>query len=218
MANSERDTHTSSRRAGLIRTLALDIIGPLVVYRLCREAGVPTVWSLVISGSLPAFGVLSDWLRWRTLEVVGSVVLGGIALSIVLALISDDPKVVLLEGAALTAGFGVACLGSLTRRRPLIFYFAQAFYGGRRSADGADMDADYDLYEEARSFWRVVTVVWGITYLVEAAVRVVVVLNVSTGTALTFNRTAPWVIFGVLLAWTTWWGERLRSQKPEDEA
>ena len=202
------------RRGAALRILALDVVGPLLVYRVCLAAGVPTVWSLVASGLPPGLGVFADWLRWRTLEVVGAIVLGGIAVSIALALVSDDPKVILLEGAAGTAAFGVACLVSLTRRRPLIFYFAQAFYGGKHTAAGAELDDDVERYAEARRFFRVVTVVWGVTYLVEAAVRAWVVQIVSTGTALTLNRTVPWMLSALLFAWTLWWGTRLRATRP----
>ncbi len=215
---TDRRISTVSRRAGLLRTFSLDIVGPLVVYAACREAGVSTVWALVVSGFPPAVGVLIDWVRWRTLEVVGAVVLGGIALSIVLALLSNDPKVVLLEGAAMTAAFGVACLVSLRRHRPLIFYFAQAFFGGRHSADGVELEADYDRYEKARFYWRVVTVVWAATYFVEATAKTFVVQNSSTTTALALNRTAPWVVSGVLIAWMFWWASRLKAEKAENEA
>jgi hypothetical protein len=180
---------------------------PLVGGRLCRDTvDVPEVWSLVVSGALPGLGVAIDWVRWRTLEVVGAVVLGGITLSVVLALISNDSKVVLLEAAATTAAFGVACLVSLGFRRPLIFFFAQAFYGGRHSLDGAELDTDYDEFPRARSFWRTVSI---LTYLVQATAATIVVHTQSTATALAFNRTIPWLVFGVLFARAYLWGNRL---------
>lgn len=218
MAASDAGVRPVSRSAGLLRTVGLDIAAPLMAYQLCRTAGMPSVWALVVSGTPPAFGVFFDWLRWRTLEVVGAVVLAGIALSVALALASDDPKIVLLEGAIITGGFGVACLASLaTRARPLIFYFAQAFYGGPRSASGTEMDDEYVRYVDARSFWRIVTVVWGVAYVLEAAARAVVVQVVSSGAALSVNRIGPWVVSAVLFAWTYWWGNRLRAEKPTEE-
>ena len=207
---------TVSRRSGALRTLGLDIVGPLVTFQVLRALGLTELWSLVLSGTLPALGVAYDWLRWRTLGVVGVIVLSGIALSVLLALISNDPKVVLLEGAAITAAFGIACLLSLRWRRPIIFYFAQAFNGGRHAVEGAEMDDDFERYSEVRGFWRTVTIVWGVVNLTEALVRVVVVEQASTATALTINRTAPWVIFSGLFAWTYWWGMRMRSRKPPD--
>ena len=202
----------------MLRTLGLDIVGPLVAYQLLRSAGLGEVWSLVLAGTLPGFGVALDYLRWRTVDVVGVVVLGGIGLSIVLAVVTDDPKIVLLESAALTGAFGLACLLSLAAHRPLIFYFGQAFYGGRHSAEGAEMDADFDKYGEARFFWRTVTLVWGLTHIALAAALAAIVQASSTDTALTFNRTVPWILTGALIAWAVWWGERLRAEKPADEA
>ena len=198
--------------------LALDIVGPLVVYRLARAAGLDEVWALVVSGALPAVGVAADYIRWRTLEVVGAIVLSGIALSIALGLITDSARGVLLEGAAITAVFGLGCLASLRARRPMIFYFGQGFYGGPHSADGEEMDVDYDRYPEARYFWRVVTAVWGVSHIALAAALAVIVVHSSTGTGLAFNRTVPWALNGGLIFWSIWWGERLRAQKPDDEA
>jgi hypothetical protein len=175
------------------------------------------VWSLVLAGTLPVIGVLVDYLRWRTVDVVGVVVLSGIGLSIVLAVVTDDPKIVLLESAAITGAFGSACLVSLATRQPLIFYFGQAFYGGRHSAEGAEMEADFDRYGEARFFWRTVTLVWGLTHIALAAVLAAIVQASSTDTALTVNRTVPWILTGALIAWAVWWGERLRADKPAAE-
>jgi hypothetical protein len=45
-------------------------------------------------------------------------------------------------------------------------------------------------------------------------VKAVVVTHTSTGRALLFNRTVPWVVYAALMAWTMWWGFRLRRTKP----
>jgi hypothetical protein len=220
VAGQQRRARRIGRLAGMLRSLGLDLAAPLVVYQLCRQGGMSTVWALVVSGLPPGLGVLLDWWRWRTLEVVGAIVLGGIALSLVLGFASDNPRVVLLEGAIITGGFGVACLASLARPRPLIFYFAQAFYGGQHSEAGAELSEEYDALTVARRFWRIVTVVWGVVYLAEASVRVVVLQVVSPGTGLAINRFAPWAVSGLLFAWTYVWGQRLRARHtpaaPED--
>jgi intracellular septation protein A len=206
-----------SRRSGVVRIIGLDLIAPLVVYRFCRGIGVSEVWSLAVAATPPGAGVAVGWLRRRTLDVTGAIVLGGIGLSILLAALSNESKVILLKGAALTGAFGLACLVSLVTRRPLIFYFAQAFYGGRHSVEGARLDAGYDLYREGRFYWRTVTVVWGVAYLVEAAVLLVVVESTTTGAALSFSRTLPWLVFGLLFGWTFWWGARVADQDAEGD-
>ena len=211
MTTSDADRRVSTR-AGLARILGLDIVGPLVLYRVCRSAGLPTVWSLVVSGCSPGLGVVVDYLRWRTLEVVGAIVLTGITFSVVLALISGSPKAVLLESAATTAGFGLLCFLSLKSRRPLMFYFVQAFRGGRHSDEGVGIDEAYGTYRQTRHYFRTITIVWGTANLVQAAGLAIVVQLVSTGVALVFNKTVPWCIFAVLFVWTYRWGMRMRAE------
>ncbi|MEM9516906.1 MAG: VC0807 family protein [Actinomycetota bacterium] len=214
--NDEADRRVGTR-FGAVRMVLLDIVGPLVVFQLARSVGIAEVWALVLSGLPPAIGVCVDWQRRRKIEVIGIVVLGGIALSLALAMLSDDPKVVLLEGAAVTAVLAIAQLVSIRMRRPLIFYFAQAFQGGRFSTAGMAMEAEYDEFVEARSFWRTAAIVWGIVGLAEAVARVFVIQLVSTSTALAINRIAPWLIFAGLIAWTYWAGTRARASGALDD-
>ena len=57
----------------------------------------------MIGGILPAVGVAVDWVRFRTLQALGVVVLAALALGVVLALVSDDPKTVLCRPRASSA-------------------------------------------------------------------------------------------------------------------
>lgn len=211
MADAPLEGRTS-RRIAVLRLFALDVACPLLVYGLCRAAALPPVWSLVLSGAPPGFGVVFDWWRWRGVEAVDAIVLGGIALSVALALVTASPKAVLLEGAAGNGGFGAACLVSLATRRPLIFHFGQAFYGGRRTDQGAELDATYETVERARSFWRASTAIWGVTYVLEAALLATIVETQSSATALVANRTLPWSVFAVLFTVVLRWGKRVRSE------
>ena len=202
----------------MLRVVGLDVVAPLLVFQLTVAAGVPVVWSLVLSGCPPLVGVTLDWIRWRSVEVVGVVVCGGIALSVVLALLTRDPRVVLLEGVVVTFAFGLACLGSLRARRPLVFHFAQAFYGGPRAVAGAELDVEYTTYREARRFWRTVTLVWAAGYVAESVVRAALVWRATASTALLVNRLVPWVVYVGLLGWTFWWGRRVRGTSDPPEA
>jgi hypothetical protein len=204
------------RRTGLVRTVGLDLVGPLVVYRVAVGAGMSQVWALVVAGAPPTLGVAIDWIRWRRLDVVGAVVLSGLAFNVAMALVTDSTKAVLLDGALTTAGFGVLCGLSLGRHRPLIFYFAQAFYGGPQSTSGAELESEYDAHDEARGFWRTVTIVWGLVSVVQAAVLVVAVEELNTSTALAVNKVVPWLVTGGLMAWSFAWGRRLRASGSAD--
>jgi hypothetical protein len=122
----------------------------------------------------------------------------------VLGLISHSARLVLMEGSVPTAIFGLACLGSLWTRRPLMYGFSLEFIGPD-TAKGREMISLWQ-YEGFRHIFRIITVVWGVGFLLEAALRVAIVYNTSTGTALTLSKVTPYIWIGIFVAWTVAYG------------
>ena len=192
----------------MVRSIAtiviVDIAAPLATYSLLRSAGMTTVTALVLSGVFPALSVTVSAIRHRRLDVVGALVLAGIAVGAVLGLVTHSTRLLLVEGSVPTVIFGVACLGSLWARRPLMFSFALEF-AGPDTATGREMTRLWQ-YEGYRRIFRTITVVWGVAFLLEAALRVVVVYGTSTGTALASSTITPFLWVAILSAWTVAYG------------
>jgi hypothetical protein len=199
---------------GRLQSLApiavFDVIGPLVAYSLLRSNGFSPVTALILSGVLPAFGVGLTVVRHRRLDAIGALVLVGIVAGTVLGLASGSARLVLLEGSVPTGIFAVVCLASLWSSRPLIFRFALEFIGAD-TPRGRDF-ADRWRYPGFRHVFRVMTVVWGVAYLAEAAARVLTVELTSTGTALSISKVMPFAIAAVLVAWMFVYGQRARRK------
>ena len=106
-----------------------DVAAPLAAYSLLRSAGLSAVAALLLSGVFPALGVAIGRIRNRRLDVVGALVLAGIAGGHGARPGQPQRPVLLVEGSVPTAVFGVACLGSLWARHPLMFSFALEFTG-----------------------------------------------------------------------------------------
>ena len=191
--------HDRSRLQSVAMIAVFDVAGPLVAYQLLRSAGHSEVSALVLSGILPALGVLINLVRRRRVDAVGMLVLAGIAVGTMLGVVTHDPKLVLLEGSVPTALFGLACLGSLWSHRPLIYRFALEFIG-EDSPRGREFGALWQ-YPAFRHLFNLFTVVWGVTYLAEAAVRVAVVELTSASTALAVSKFMPYVVAGALVLW-----------------
>ncbi|HWG61965.1 MAG TPA: VC0807 family protein [Streptosporangiaceae bacterium] len=212
--DAERTAETGPATGGRLRTIAkiliLDVAAPLATYSLLRSAGVKTVTALVLSGVVPALGVAAGIIRHRRLDVVGALVLAGIVVGTVLGLVSHSARLVLMEASVPTAVLGVACLGSLCTRRPLMFSFALEFIGPD-TAQGREM-AGLWQYERFRRIFRIITTVWGIGFLLEAALRVAIVYDTSTGTALASSTVTPFVWVAGLLAWTVAYGARQKKK------
>lgn len=199
-----------SRLQSLAMIAVFDIGGPLVAYSLLRHGGLSTVTSLVLSGIFPALGVAIKFGRDRRVDAIGVLVLAGIAVGTALGLLTGNARLVLVEGSVPTAVFGVVCLGSLWSSRPLIYRFAVEFMGPD-SPKGREFESLWQ-YQGFRHVFRLMTIVWGIAYLLEAAARVVIVELTSTGTALAISKVMPYVVAGVLVAWMLAYGRWSRRR------
>ena len=199
-----------NRFLNLATIAVFDIAGPLAAYSLLRSAGLSAVTALVLSGAFPALGVAAGLIRHRRVDSIGVLVLAGIAVGTAVGLLSGDPRLVLVEGSVPTAVFGLLCLGSLWAHRPLIYRFAVEFIGAD-TPKGREIEA---LWRNPvfRHVFRLFTVVWGVTYLAEAAARVVIVETTSTGTALTVSKVMPYVVGAALAAWMFAYGRHARRQ------
>jgi len=168
------------------------------------------VAALVISGVLPALGIGISALVDRRLDVIGIVVLAGLLVGTLLGLTSHNARLYLLEGSVPSAVFALGCLLSLRLRRPLIFRLAVELLGPD-TRKGRDVAAAW-RYPGFRRAFRMITVAWGIAYLVEAAIRVAIVVTTSTGIALVCSKLIPYVFAVVLSAWTFAYGEHERKK------
>jgi len=207
---STAPTRDRTRLWSAAKIVTFDIAGPLVAYQMLRSAGLSTVSALVLSGVLPGVAVLGGLIRRRHLDAVGLLVLAGIAVGTILGLLSGNARLVLMEGSVPTAVLGLLCLISLRSRRPLIFRFALEFMGGD-TPRGRDFGGLWQ-YPGFRHTFRLFTVVWGVTYLAEAAARIAIVETTSTGTALAVSKVMPYAVGGLLALWMVIYGRHARRQ------
>jgi hypothetical protein len=199
---------------GRLRTIVMlvvfDIGGPLVTYVLLRSVvGLSTVLSLVLSGILPAVGVAITAVQLRKLDIFGVMVLAGILMGSILGLTTHDPRLYLAEGSVPSLIFAVACLASLRAKEPLIYRIALEFLGPDTKR-GREITAAWPSPIFKRAF-RNITVAWGVGYLIEGALRLVVAEITSTGIALLCSKVMPYVFATVLAVWTLVYGERRRK-------
>ena len=204
------DQHNRNHFLNLAMIAVFDIGGPIVAYSLLRSAGQSAVTALVLSGAFPALGVIVSLIRHRRADTIGVLVLAGIAVGTVLGLLSGDPRLVLVEGSVPTAVFGLLCIGSLWASRPLIYRFAIEFIGAD-TPKGRDFESLW-RYPGFRHTFRLFTVVWGVTYLAEAAARIIIVETTSTSTALTVSKVMPYVVAAGIIAWMIAHGRRARRE------
>ncbi|GAA0372293.1 hypothetical protein GCM10009530_23100 [Microbispora corallina] len=161
---------TGERRSGAVLALALDVVIPLAVFYLARGAGVNQWLALLLAALAPAAGIGWTWARQRRLDATGVFVIVSMALSLLVAFVTGDARVLLARESWLTGAVGLWILGSLATGRPFLLDVA-----GKVSPAGVARRVD-SLWAGNRVFRRWVmlaSLAWGAAFLLDAAIRVV---------------------------------------------
>jgi hypothetical protein len=193
--------------------LVIDGLLPFLTYILLTSyvPRLSQVIALSLSATFPTVNGLVTIVRRRHLDIIGAVVLVGIAVSIVAALVSGDPKLLLIRESFVTGALGMVCLTSLMWPRPLMFYIGRQFSVGEDPAKIAEFNALWQ-YPRARHTFRVMTVVWAIGWTGEFALRALMVWKLSISEVLAIS---PFVFNGItisLIAWTIAYARRQRQR------
>lgn len=197
---------------GILFDIALNAVVPLLLYRLSKRYISPSeLTALSISAIFPLAKSVFDLLRRREFDSIAILVLLGIATSGVALLLGGSPKILLVRESLFTGVFGVACFVSLLLPRPMMFYFGRFFIAGTDPLRRERFNANWAL-PEVRFANRLITIVWGIVYVAELVVRVILIYTVSTELVLVLS---PILIGGATiftLIWTFSYVRRLRAR------
>jgi len=197
----------------LVPMLAIDVAIPYGLYViLSPHFPSNSLIPLLISALPPAINGVVNIIRKGHIDYVGALVILGIIITAIAAFITGDQKVFLIRESVLTGALGIVCLVSLLFPRPLMFYFGRQFASGGDPAKAAFYNSLWQR-QSFRFFIYVITVVWGVGFVAEFALRVVLVYTLPVAEVVAI---AP-IIFNVitigLILWTVAYGSSVRRKR-----
>jgi hypothetical protein len=197
-----------------LRAMAPGAIGggvvPLAVYYLVRSHVGSDAPALMIAGAPAAGWIGLQWLRTRRIDPIGGIVLFGfIAGLLASVLLGGSAFVLKVRDSAFTALFGLGCLVSLLAPRPLMFHIGRSLSAGNDPAKLAAYEELWSMPTAPRTF-RLITVVWALGLMGEAAARVVLAEVLPTGPFLAVSPVLGGVVLGSLFGFTVWFSRRAR--------
>jgi hypothetical protein len=197
----------------IVPTLVVDGLCPFLVYVLLRRfaPGVSEITALAAGALFPVTrGILEVWHR-RRVDIIGTIVLVGIGVSIIALLVGGTPKVLLIRESFITGALGALALTSFAWPRPLLFYIGRQFSAGD---DPAAVEQFNGLWQRpaARRLFRLMTLVWAVGWLSEFALRVVMVQTLSVPQVLAISPLVFNAITVGLIAWTLAYARRQRRR------
>jgi hypothetical protein len=197
---------------GLLVSMVLNALVPVLLYQVAkRYFSASELGALSAAALFPLGWSVVDLLRVGSLDPVAVLSLVSIAVSMVAVVLGGSPKLLLIRESFFTGAFGLACFISLAAPRPIMFYFSRYFTAGRDPARSAEFDRAWQR-PAFRHTMRLITIVWGVTSLVEFVVRILLVYTLPAATVLVVS---PIVLGGLLLAtisWTFAYGKRMRAR------
>jgi len=218
LADSSRFDPATARTFSLrdaLPSLIFDAVLPVVTFDVLTRVGVSTLMALVAGGIFPAANIARGWFKSRRLDALGTIVLTFLVLGTATSLISGSVFFALIKDSFMTALFGLICLGSMLGQRPLMFYVARQFVAGD-NPERIEWWNGLWQFPTFSSAMRFVTAAWGVVYLAEAAVRVLLALTLTPATVVAVSPVMALGVTIVMIAWTRRYMLAMRERRLEE--
>ncbi|MFJ9460143.1 VC0807 family protein [Kitasatospora sp. NPDC101447] len=197
---------------GWLISIGFNVVAPIMIYNQLHDHGYSESTAILLSGLGPVIDTLIYLVWHRRIDEFAVVSLVFVALTLVVALIGpQDPKMLLAKDSFVSGLLGVLYLVSLAAPKPIMFYFGRKF-----ATDGTpEMVAWWNSmwqYPGFRKVQRNLTIVWGVAFVLEAVLRIVLVYTLSHGTVVTVNNILPYVVLGGLVYFTIAYAKRASAK------
>jgi hypothetical protein len=200
-----------------MRAMAPSTIGgaliPLGVYYLVRHHVGSDAAALALAGVPAAAWVAVEWVRRRTVDPIGAIMLFGFVAGLIASYALGGNAIVLKVRDSVFTGFlGLACLVSLRLgRRPAMFFVGRALSAGD---DPIRQNIYNDLWAlpPARAVFQTITILWGAVLLCESGLRVLLAVLLPTGPFLAASPALAGVLLGGTGAFTMWFSRWARTR------
>src|SRR5438270_9866914 len=146
----------------------VNFVLPFAIYNYA-EGPLGDVRALLASSVPPILWSLVEFARHRRLDAISALVVTGIALSLLAMLGGGGVRFLQLREKLVTVVIGLVFLGSALVGKPLIFELARASMRRKSEAEAQEFEA-LQSYAGFRRTMTIMTLVWGVGLLAEAAV------------------------------------------------
>lgn len=183
---------------------------PYVIYTYA-EAPLGEVGALLASSAPPILWSMAEFALHRRLDALSVLVVAGIALSLLAMLGGGGAQFLQLREKMVTGVIGLAFLVSAAIGKPLIYELARA--GMRRRSEGeAERFAAMQVHAGFRRTMTVMTSVWGLGLIADAALSGVLVFTLSVRANLIVNPLIGYGTMAALGLWSFLYGRRARRR------
>jgi hypothetical protein len=196
----------------LVWDIVLNATIPVACYYLSKALISPSeLTALIIATVFPTLKSIYDLMHHKGINPVSLLVLLGIATSIIALFIGGDPRILLIRESFFTGAFGIACLASLIFPRPMMFYFGRYFMAGNDPEKRKVFNSRWQNPLIRRGH-RLITTVWGLVYVGEFILRVILVYALPAAVVLAASPFLLGLATIFTIVWTFRYAYKLRDE------
>lgn len=173
---------------------------PWLVYTLVASHHGQVV-ALLASSIPPVLWSLGEFLRYRRIDAISLLVLGGIVLSLLAFIGGGGVKLLQLRENLVNGLVGLLFLVSTAVGRPLLHEIARAALRRQSAAKASEVER-LATRPGFRRRMRIMTLVWGLGLLAQTGLASALVFILPIGSYLLVSPVLGYAVTGALLLWT----------------
>jgi hypothetical protein len=198
-----------ARSSGIGLDLLVNFALPFLIYTIVKSS-LGDLHALLLASLPPIARAIIGCARTRRIDALSILALFGILVSLLVTVIGvagGGARFLQLRGQFVKAAIGVLFLGSAAIGKPVIYQLARATIKRRSPAEAASFASIRDR-PAFRHAMMIMTLTWGISLVVEAAISYVLTLVLTVQQYLLVNPIMGYSSFGALTAWSYWYASR----------
>jgi hypothetical protein len=186
--------------------VAINLAAPFLIYSVAKRP-LGDVYALM-AASVPAilWSVIA-FARTRRVDALSVLVLAGIALSLLAFIGGGGVRFLQLREQLVAGAIGLVFLGSAAIGKPLIYQLARARVKRRSASEAQSFEAlsDSPLFRRAM---MLMTLVWGVGLVAEAAVCSTLVFLLTPQQFLLASPVIGYTTLATITVWSFWYARR----------
>ncbi len=208
------DESTPKQRAArgrrqAVKAVVFELAVPLGAYYALLGFGAGQWLAITVSSLAALPWVVYGLVRNRRLDAMPVFTLLLIAVGALLSAVTGSPRVLLVRDSWVFGVIGLWILGSLLTRRPFMLGAARTVVAAKIGPVGADAwIGQWDHDPAFRRHLRLLTLMWGAGFALDALIRVGFALTLPLGAVPLVNSLQWLVVLGAMLGFHTWYVKR----------
>jgi intracellular septation protein A len=193
----------------------LEIALPLILYFTLKDS-LGQLYATVISSIPSLLSTVWNIIIKRRFEPLPMILILSFAISLGLSLGLNDARLSQVQGPIVTSIIGISYIATLGCKKPIIYYFSRPWM----TKNDPEKIKEFDLSWENphyRSTMKTVSIVWGLGFILHAAITFVLIFTVSLDLVIILGNLLIVVIMVILIIWSAIY-KNYKTKKAQKEA